>query len=164
MKGADLPRLAALGLLLHPERLSGAETSLRALCAAGALNGGLSVALDVRPDELVGPLCQQVGGPAPSLRVLDVRTAPAELWVRVGDVEEHWPVPDLAALVDCLNSCYRAAPDARAIAQLGKWEDAQQLWCVGKPALVRLLEEGLLEAENAPALAALVRRRPLQEG
>ena len=154
MKAADVQRLEALGLVSGAERMAGRSSSLPALGAAGVLVGGLSVAADVRPDELLGPLCQRIG--AQRLRVLDARTAPPELLVRVGEREERWPVEDVAALVSALNRCYREAPAVRAIAALGDWDDARQLWCIPKSALGVLLGEGLLEAENSAALSALV--------
>ncbi len=153
MTAADVHRLEALGLV-SAERIPDRQPSLPALCAAGVLEGGLSVASDVRPDELVGALCQRIG--APGLRVLDARTAPPELWVRVGEREEHWPVEDVPALVSALNLCYRSAPTVRAIASLGDWEGARQLWCIPKRALGVLLDEGLLKAENSRELSALL--------
>jgi hypothetical protein len=156
MSGADVRRLQALGLLLETERVPGRETSLVALCAVGALEGGLSVALDVRPDELLGPLCQRMGGAAQRLRVVEVRAAPAELWVWVEEKEERWLVPDVPALARALNRCYRAAPAVRAIALLGEGDEAYQLWCIPKAALGVLLGEGLLQAENSEELSALL--------
>ncbi len=154
MKAIDVQRLEALGLVSGAERMAGSRPSLPALCAAGVLAGGLSVAADVRPDELLGPLCQRIG--ARWLRVLDARTAPPELLVRLGEREERWTVEDVAALVRALNRCYREAPAVRAIAVLGDWDDARQLWCMPKSALGVLLGEGLLEAENSAELSALV--------
>lgn len=153
MSGADVHRLEALGLLVEETALPPGRPTLRALCAAGALQGGLSVALDVRPDELVGALCQCME--ARGFSVLDVRIAPPELWVAVGDSKQRWAVPDVEALVQALNHAYRKEPRVRAIARLGEVDEARQLWCVPKAALAVLLEEGLLEAENAEELQAL---------
>jgi hypothetical protein len=150
-----LEALGSLGLLARPERPSPGPASLRALCAAGALDGGLSVALDVRADEVVGALCQRMGGEAPRLRILDVRVAPAELRVRVGEGEARWPVPNVRALVTHLNRHYRHASGVRAIAVLGEWEEAQQLWCIPRSALAPLRAEHLLQVDNARELAAL---------
>lgn len=154
MRGADVRRLAALGLVSTAEAIPAGEPSLAALCAAGVLLGGLSVAADVRPDELVGPLCQRIS--AQRLRVLDARTSPPELWVQVGETQERWPVPDVPALVRELNRCYRRDSTVRAIASLGEWDEARQLWCIPKGALGALLGEGLLQAENSEELSALV--------
>ena len=124
------------------------------LCAEGALEGGLSVASDVTPDELVGFLCQRIE--ARTLRILEVRTSPPELWVQLEKKEERWPVPDVSALVSELNRAYRRVPSVRAIAVLGDAEDARQLWCIPKGVLRVLLKEGLLQAENSAELSALV--------
>lgn len=153
-KGADVQRLLALGLLAPAESLPEGRPTLLQLCAEGALDGGLSVALDVRPDELVGFLAQRME--VRNLRILEVRNEPPELWVQLGKKEERWAVPDLAALVSELNRAYRSASSVRAIALLGKRDDAHQLWCIPKAGLRALLEEGLLEAENAPELSSLV--------
>jgi hypothetical protein len=110
------------------------------------------VALDVRPDELVGPLCQRLGDEALRLRILEVRTSPPELWVRVHETEARWPVPDVAALVRALNLAYWGVPSVRAIAQLGVWDEAWQLWCLEKRVLRTLLEEELLQAEVVDGL------------
>jgi hypothetical protein len=142
--------------LLTSERPGEGTPPLVALCASGLLRGGLQVALDVRPDELVGPLCQRLGGEALRLRILEVRTSPAELWVRLFEKEARWPVPDVPALLRALNLAYRRVPTVRAVALLGTWEEAWQLWCLEKDVLGRLLTEGLLEAENSKELSALV--------
>ena len=151
----DVQRLSALGLLAPDGAPGAGGSTLAGLCADGALLGGLSVALDVRPDELVGPRCQRLGGEALQLRILEVRTAPQELWVRCEGKESHWPVPDFPALVKALNTAYRRVPTVRAIALLGKSLDAWQLWCLEKDRLPLLLEGGLLEAENVHQLSAL---------
>ena len=157
MRREDVQRLSALGLLSTEESLPVGTPTLAALCAAGGLQGGLSVALDVRPDELVGPLCQRLGGEALRLRILEVRTSPQELWVRVHETEARWPVPDVPALVRALNLAYRRVPTVRAIARLGVWDDAWQLWCLEKDRLPALLEADLLHAENVEELPALGR-------
>jgi hypothetical protein len=157
MKALDVQRLSALGLLVPGRAPDKAPVALAALCGAGALVGGLSVALDVRPDELVGPLCQRLGGAALELRILEVRASPPELWVRLAKKEERWPVPDVPALVRALNSGYRNVAPVPAIAELGEWDEAWQLWCIPKSLLLTLQKEGLLEAENAEELSALAR-------
>ncbi len=148
MKRVDVQRLSDWGLLRGPAPLPSANPTLLSLCAGGVLQGGVSVDLDVRPDELLGPLCQRLGGEALKLRILEVRTSPAELWVLRDKKESRWPVPDVPSLVRALNRAYRRVPTVRAIALLGEWEDAWQLWCLEKDRLPALLEEGLLEAET----------------
>lgn len=129
------------------------HVSLLRLCDAGLLAGGLSVALGVRPDELVGPLTMAMGGAARRLKVVDVRERPyLELHVLAGETSERWEVEDLAALVHNLNDLYREAPDVRAIVVLGEWNDALQLLCVEKRTLPRLLRERFFEPRNRDAL------------
>ncbi|MGO9829427.1 MAG: hypothetical protein ACLPJH_04755 [Myxococcaceae bacterium] len=153
MTPGEVQRLLELGLL----RAAPVQApSLLSLCAAGALEGGLSVALDVRADDLVGPLCTYLGGPAARLRVLDARTDPPELWVRVEGKEQRWAIPDVAALVTQLNRCYREQPDVNAVARLGAWEGAWQLWCIRKNVLPAVLRESFFWAENSGELSALV--------
>jgi hypothetical protein len=155
MAGKLLEVLSALGLLARGGRLAALPASLPALCAAGALDGGLSVALDVRADEVLGTLCQCLGGEAVRLRVLDVLKAPPELRVRVEGGEERWAVPDVRALVTHLNRHFRETSGVRAIACLGEWEDAQQLWCLPRSALAPLRAQHLLQVDNALELSAL---------
>ncbi|HYO73928.1 MAG TPA: hypothetical protein VEU33_48455, partial [Archangium sp.] len=52
------------------------HVSLLRLCDAGLLEGGLTVAFGVRPDELVGPLTMAMGGAAKRFKVVDVRERP----------------------------------------------------------------------------------------
>ncbi|MGO8968799.1 MAG: hypothetical protein ACLQDQ_04430 [Myxococcaceae bacterium] len=156
MTPVDLQRLLELGLLRTPPAALKGPLSLLGLCATGALEGGLSVARDVRADELVGPLCSYLGGPAARLRVLDVRREPPELWVRVKGEEACWAIPDVAALVTQLNRCYREQSLVPAVARLGEWEGAWQLWCIRKQALAAVLAEAFLRAENSSELSALV--------
>ncbi len=155
MMAASIERLVELGLLRAGQRAPDSRPSLRALCAAGVLEGGLSVASDIRPTDLVGPLCSYLGGPAARLRVLEALSEPAEVWVLVGGKEERWPTPDVAALVTHLNRCYRREPQVPAIARLGRWEDAWQFWCISKRVLTVVLREKFFEAENSAELSAL---------
>jgi len=161
---ATVDRLEALGLLrpgapTADKRLKRArpERALLLLCDAGALDGGLSVALDVRPDELIGPLCAAAGGSARSLKVLDVRDLPElELRIAYGDLSEGWAVPDARALVHNLNDLLGADPAARAIAVLGEWQDSLQLWCVPKEKLGALFRESFFEPANRDELRLLI--------
>jgi hypothetical protein len=74
------------------------------------------------------------------------------LQLLAGDVSERWEVEDLSALVHNLNSLYRDAPDVRAVAELGEWEDALQLWCVERSVLPRLLRQPFFAPRNVRAL------------
>ena len=140
-------QLKQLGLLKRaPPKAS--QKSLVAVCEAGALKGGLSLALDVRPDEAIGPLCAALGGLAKTLRVVDVRKEPFELWVRWGDQEERWDVPDVPALVHNLNDLCREDAKACAIVDLGEWQDALQLWCVPKELLGPLFRQRFFQPRN----------------
>ena len=145
---------AARALLPEGER---PDASLLRLCEAGLLVGGLSVALGVGADELVGPLTQAMGGAARRLRVTDVREDPRardvlQLEVLAGEATEKWEVEDLYALVHNLNDLYRDAADVARVAVLGEWEDALQLWCVPRASLPRLLKEAFFRPENARTL------------
>lgn len=161
-----LQRLSREGLLkpAFAERLdeeeggSASPPHLRvlALCEQGALEGGLSVALDVRPDELIGPLCATVGGGAMRLRVLDVREGPPmELRIGWDGLEEPWELEDLYALVHNLNDLLRDDKASRAVAVLGEWQDALQLWCVPKKGLSRLLRQDFFAPRNRHQLEGL---------
>lgn len=132
------------------------EVSLLRLCDAGLLQGGLSVALDVRADELVGPLTQAMGGAARGFKLVDVRERPTlELHVLVGELTERWEVEDLSAFIHNLNDLYRGAPDVRAIAVLGEWADSLQVLCVDKRSLPRMLRQPFFAPVNARDLARL---------
>lgn len=130
------------------------------LCDLGALQGGLSVALDVRADELVGTLCALIGSSAKQLRVVDVREKPAfELRIRYGEVEEPWEIEDLYALVHNLNDLFREDANARAVVVLGEWEDSLQLWCVRKADLNKLFRADYFVPRNRHQLTALMPSR-----
>jgi hypothetical protein len=112
------------------------------LCDAGALVGGLTVELDVRPDELLGPLTQALGGTAPSVRAVDVVDGPPlRLSLHYRDHEETWELEDLYPFVLNLNDLLKDDRTARVAALLGEWEDALQLWCVEKRRLAWLLQQ-----------------------
>lgn len=135
------------------------HVSLLRLCDAGELVGGLTVAYDVRPDELVGPLTAAMGGAAKRFKLVDVRERPVlELHVLVGDSTERWEVEDLPALVHNLNDLYREAADVRAVAVLGEWNDALQLLCVDKRAVPKLLRQPFFAPVNPRDLTSLSER------
>ncbi|HZJ53104.1 MAG TPA: hypothetical protein VFD38_03110, partial [Myxococcaceae bacterium] len=92
--------LERLGLLTKGAHLPPVQ-QLLVLCDAGVLEGGLSVALDLRPDELIGPLCERIGGSARLLKVFDVREDPeVSLIVDAGQGEESWEVREPRDLVE----------------------------------------------------------------
>ena len=109
---AELQRLDLLadGAHVPPEQ------QLLALCDAGALEGGLTIALDLRPDELIGPLCERIGGSAQLLKVLDVREDPeVALIIEAGKGEESWEVREPRDLVERCNEEFRDDDEARAV-------------------------------------------------
>lgn len=146
-------RLTALGLV-KPERLDDlarAPASLLALCDDGWLLGGLSVALDVRPDEALGPLLQALGGEAPRLRVLDVRDDDGvALTVRRpgSNEDESWQVDrgsrGVAGLLERLNEAFEGSPRTGVGIVLGEWNDALQLWCVPRKTQEALVRAGIV--------------------
>lgn len=143
-----VPEPRALHDAPHP------QTLLR-LCDAGALEGCLSVALDVRPDELVGPLCARIGGGAKALKVLDVLDGPPlVLSVEHAGRSEEWEVAGTEALVERLDEAFAGDRSARAVALLGEWNDMWQLWCVAKSKLPALLSEPWFAPQNRHALQA----------
>ena len=132
------------------------HVALLRLCNAGALEGGLTVALDVQADELFGPLCQRMGGAARAVKLLDVRERPVlTLEVAWRGLEERWELERLEQLPEFLTSLLAEAEDVRPAAILGEWEDALQLWCVPRRELKWLVRGPLAEAWNAGQLAAL---------
>ena len=149
--------LRRLGLVAAGTHFPSGVEALPALCDAGVLEGGLSVALDLRPDELIGPLCERIGGTAQALRVLDVREDPeVALVVNAGRGEEAWAVRDARDLVERCNDEFGDDPQALAVAVLGEWEDMLQLWFVPKRALSSLLRTPFFQAENRSRLSRLV--------
>jgi len=143
--------------LLRGEPPEGA-VHLARLCAEGALEGCVSVALDVRPDELWGPLVAVLGGPAQRLKLLDVTDRPAPRLVISRGLKlspQTWDVPDVLALVDRLNEFSAGEGDGRLIAVLGEWDDALQLWCLARPAVRALLREREFRPENLAELKRL---------
>ena len=127
------------------------------LCDAGALVGGLTVDLDVRPDELLGPLCAALGGSAPWVRAVDVTDGPPlRLSLHYRDHEETWELEDLYPFVMNLNDLLKEDRQARVAAILGEWEDALQLWCVEKRRLGWLLRQPWFFPRNRGELQALV--------
>ena len=131
--------------------------ALLKLAALGALEGGLSASEDVRADELIGPLCAMMGGPARELRVTDVRDAEAlTLEVSWRGREHLWSIPRLETLAVSLNALLGDQDGVRPVAVLGVWEEALHLWCVPPDRLDALLDEALEGAWNLEQLEDLV--------
>lgn len=126
------------------------------LAGLGALEGGLSASEDVRADELIGPLCAQMGGAARELRVIDVREAGGlRLEVHFRGREASWPLSRLEALPVALNDLLGTESDVRPVAVLGVHEEALHLWCVPQGRLDALLDEALEGAWNFEQLEDL---------
>lgn len=133
------------------------------LCHGGWLEGGLSVALDVRPDELWGPLTHALGGAARRLKVEDVRGHQSlELFVARGRTAMLWRLDGLEALVERLNDFFEADLQVRAAAVLGECDEMLQLWCIDKRHLRALLSESFFGPHNRAQLEAIAgkSRRP----
>lgn len=131
--------------------------ALLKLAALGALEGGLSASEDVRADELIGPLCAMMGGPARELRVTDVRDTEAlSLEVSWRGREALWSISRLEALPLSLNTLLGGEEGVRPVAVLGTWEEALHLWCVPRDLLDALLDEALEGAWNLEQLEDLV--------
>lgn len=130
---------------------------LLTLCDAGALAGGLTVELDVRPDELMGPLQATVGGKALGVRVMDVRDGPPmKLTVFFEDHEETWELEDLYPFIQNMNDLLKDDPKAKAVAILGEWEDSLQLWAVEKQQLRWLFAQRWFHPRNRHQLEAML--------
>jgi hypothetical protein len=122
---------------------------LPAWCDAGLLKGGLSVALDVRPDELLGPLTQRMGGNAAAVKVLEVRDKDGvELTVAWGGDFRTWTVADCWELVRLLNQAFASDTSVYRVAILGEWNDALQLWCLPSSTLRLLQKEAWFQTEG----------------
>lgn len=159
---ALVEKLSRLGLIRTTENresmsLAPSERrSLLALCNAGVLEGGLSVSLDVRPDELIGPLAIAIGNAGLELKVIDTRDKPRpEITVRLRSLERTWTVASLDALVTHLNELFQAEPAAKAVAILGEYKEGLQLWAVDKVLLGDLLGHDFFLPRNRKQLTRL---------
>jgi hypothetical protein len=147
---------SALLLSLNPGSL--AEADLLEICNASLLESGLTVALDVRPDELIGPLTATAGGGARLLKVTEVRERPSEMIVSLGSTECRWSIDGLGTLVDHFNDLFEADRSVKAVAILGERDDALQLWCIEKNVLPELFKESFFGPLNLPKLRALAKK------
>ncbi len=115
--------------------------------------GGLSIALDVKLDEALGPLLDVMGGPAPRIRVLDVTAAAPQVFhVKLAGVDHKWEVDGLESLVDTLNRAFARDPTVKALVLLGEWDDMIQVWAVPRSALKVLLGCEWFKPSNPAAL------------
>lgn len=126
---------------------------LRTLCHHGYLKGGLSIALDVKIDEALGPLLELIGGAARTMRVLDIQGQVFS--VKVGSTEHIWELDSLESLIDTLNRAFASSPEVKALALLGEWEDMLQIWALPKPMLPRLAEHPWFRPTNSVSLIRL---------
>ena len=111
---------------------------------------GLSIALDVKIDEALGPLLELMGGAAHQLRVLDIRGKVFS--VKLGQLQHEWEIDGLEALIDTLNRGFAASADVKALVLLGEWEDMIQVWAVAKPVVKQLLSLDWFRPSNPPGL------------
>lgn len=152
--------LTALGLLrgsVDDEDVSRSDPPLLALCDAGRLVGGLSLARGVRAEEAFGPLCRELGGGARALKLVDVldRPGPALVIERSGR-SETWPTPDVSALLATLARTFAEDSETARVVLLGETEaGALQVWSLPRAAYERVrrlpgFRELPLERPEAP--------------
>ncbi len=144
--------LARLGLL----RAAAPPDPLRTLCHHELLVGGVSIALDVKLDEALGPVLEAMGGDAPTLRVLDIRGKPPVFSVKLGEVAHEWEIEGLEALIDTLNRAFKDHPQVKALVSLGEWEEMTQVWAVPKQRVRELLRCEWFKPPNRAALQAVL--------
>ena len=128
---------------------------LRTLCHHGFLRGGLSIALDVKIDEALGPLLEAIGGPARTIRVLDIQGRVFS--VRIGAQQHEWEIDGLESLIDTLNRAFARSIEVKALVLLGEWEDMLQVWALPKPVVTGLLAEAWFVPSNVPGVKAAVK-------
>ena len=132
--------------LLQKERPP--DEPLRTLCHHGYLVGGVSIALDVKIDEALGPLLEAMGGPARAMKVLDIQGRVFS--VRLGSVEHEWELDGLESLIDTLNLAFSSTPEVRALVLLGEWEDMLQVWALPRPVVTALFAHDWFRPSNQP--------------
>lgn len=132
------------------------DEPLRALCDHDFLVGGMSIAIDVKIDEALGPLLEAIGGGAPRIKVLDIQGTPPVFTVVVGGQQHQWEIGGLEALADTLNQGFAADAGAKALVLLGEWEDMLQVWAVPKAALAELWRYDWFKPSNPKSLKRLL--------
>lgn len=126
------------------------DEPLRTLCHHGFLVGGLSIALDVKIDEALGPLLELMGGPARTMKVLDIQGRVFS--VRLGAVQHEWELDGLESLIDTLNRAFPKSSEVNALVLLGEWEDMLQVWALPKSAVKALRVHDWFRPVNEPGL------------
>ncbi len=135
MAAATKSRTEVLASLKLLKKERPPEEPLRTLCHHGYLVGGLSIALDVKIDEALGPLLEAMGGAARNMRVLDIQGPVFS--VRIGAQDHEWELDGVESLIDTLNRAFATAP-VNALVLLGEWEDMIQVWALPKPVVATL--------------------------
>lgn len=157
-----MPKAARLEQLQLLQKERPPEEPLRTLCHHGFLRGGLSIALDVKIDEALGPLLEAMGGPARMLRVLDIQGPVFS--VKIGATQHEWELDGIESLVDTLNRVFASSTVVNALVLLGEWEDMLQVWALPKPIIRRLLDEEWFRPSNTPGLTAALAPRGAAPG
>ena len=145
--------LTTLGLLRKEQP---PDEPLRTLCHHGFLTGGLSIALDVKTDEALGPLLDEMGANR-MVRVLDIQGLVFS--VKLGAQEHEWEIDGLESLIDTLNRAFAPHPEVKALVLLGEWEDMLQVWALPKQVVASLWNEDWFKPSNPPGLAVATGRR-----
>ncbi len=155
-KGSREELLDAWGLMEGERSIAEASLPLVALCDRQRLRGGLSAALDVGPDQLLGPLLSRISEPVPRLKVLDVLGAgPMTLRLQWKEEELRWELEEVADLVHQLNALFQDQPQLRAVVDLGEIDEMRQFWCVDKSLLAKLLGQPWFAVSNRAQLDRL---------
>ena len=110
----------------------------------------MSIALDVKIDEALGPLLEVMGGPARTIRVLDIQGQVFS--VRIGQQQHEWEIDGLESLIDTLNRAFADSAEVNALVLLGEWEDMIHVWALPKATVVGLLTEHWFVPTNLPGL------------
>lgn len=127
------------------------DEPLRTLCHHGYLVGGLSIALDVKTDEALGPLLEEMGA-SRLVRVLDIQGLVFS--VKLGAHQHEWEIDGLESLVDTLNRAFAGNSAVKALALLGEWEDALQVWVLPKAAAAKVSAYDWFRPSNPVGLSA----------
>ena len=122
----------------------------------------MSIALDVKIDEALGPLLEVMGGPARVIRVLDIQGLVFS--VRIGKQQHEWEIDGLESLIDTLNRAFAASAEVNALVLLGEWEDMIQVWALPKATVVGLLTEDWFVPSNLPGLRVSTRSPSTRTG